>query len=205
MKKIAVIFIAFSVTLYGCSIFGIGFDKDQHRINVPVLVSNLKDTLSIGDTLTFSAAISNPVEVTDISKERKRTFEGTLSGSVGFVILLYRFAENNTGVRDIVPIQDRPFAFNFIAEKGFFPRVPPSIEFDFDSGKFSFKFKVVPLKKGLYALRLEPEYISIKNNINYLEGHIYPYFTNKELNHKLTDNPKDPPRYNDTWVFFYVR
>ncbi|HAK80096.1 MAG TPA: hypothetical protein DCM71_25125, partial [Runella sp.] len=87
----------------------------------------------------------------------------------------------------------------------FFPRVPPSIEFDFDSGKFSFKFKVVPLKKGLYALRLEPEYISIKNNINYLEGHIYPYFTNKELNHKLTDNPKDPPRYNDTWVFFYVR
>ena len=30
MKKIAVIFIAFSVTLYGC-IFDIGFDKDQHR------------------------------------------------------------------------------------------------------------------------------------------------------------------------------
>ena len=91
MKKISVIFVAFSVTLYGCSIFGIGFDKDSHRVNVPVLVTNLKDTLNIGDTLIFSAAISNPVEGTDISRERKKTFEGTLSGSLGFVIgcLLY--------------------------------------------------------------------------------------------------------------------
>ncbi|HAO48040.1 MAG TPA: hypothetical protein DCR35_01270 [Runella sp.] len=205
MKKIAVIFIAFSVTLYGCSIFGIGFDKDQHRINVPVLVSNLKDTLNIGDTLIFSASISNPVEVTDISRERKRTFEGTLSGSVGFVIELSDFSDINTMIGDVIPIQDRPFTFNFIAEKGFFPRVPPSIEFDFDSGKFSFKFKVVPLKKGLYALRLEPEYISIKNNINYLEGHIYPYFTNKELNHKLTDNHKNKFSFDDKRVLFYVR
>lgn len=205
MKKIAVIFIAFSVTLYGCSIFGIGFDKDQHRINVPVLVSNLKDTLNIGDTLTFSAAISNPVEVTDISRERKKTFEGTLSGSVGFVIELSDFSDINTMIGDVIPIQDRPFTFNFIAEKGFFPRVPPSIEFEFDSGKFSFEFKVVPLKKGLYSLHLFKEFVTIKSNNNKLEGHIYPYFTNKELNHKLTDNHKNKFSFNDKRVLFYVR
>ena len=101
MKKIAVIFIAFSVTLYGCSIFGIGFDKDQHRVNVPVLVSNLKDTLNIGDTLIFSASINNPVEVTDISRERKKTFEGTLSGSLGFEIELAQFSENSTMIGDV--------------------------------------------------------------------------------------------------------
>ncbi|WP_028526273.1 hypothetical protein, partial [Runella limosa] len=100
---------------------------------------------------------------------------------------------------------DRPFTFNFIADEGFFPTTPPSIEFDFDSGKFSFKFKIVPLKKGLYALQLDKEFTTIINNNNKLEGHIYPYFSNKELNHKLTANRKDPPRYNDTWVFFYVR
>ncbi|WP_037301979.1 hypothetical protein, partial [Runella limosa] len=185
MKKIAIIFIAFSVTLYGC-IFDIGFDKDQHRVNVPVLVSNLKDTLNIGDTLIFSAAISNPVEVTDLSRQRKKTFEGTLSGSLGFVIGLTQFSENSTVIGDVVPFQDRPSTFNFIAEKGFFPRTPPSIDFEFDSGKFSFKFIAVLLKKGLYGLRLDKEFTTIKNNNNKLEGHIYPYFSNKELNHKLT-------------------
>ena len=204
MKKIAVIFIAFSVTLYGC-IFDFGFDKDQHRIYVPVLVTNLKETLNIGDTLVFSAAISNPVEVTDLSRQRKKTFEGTLSGSLGFVIELIQFSETSSVIGDVVPIQDRPSTFNFIAEKGFFPKIPPSIDFEFDSGKFSFKFIAVLLKKGLYGLRLNEEFTTIKNNNNKLEGHIYPYFSNKELNHKLTDNPKNPPRYNDTWVFFYVR
>ena len=204
MKKILAIFIAFSVILSGC-IFDIGFDKDQYRVNVPVLVSNLKDTLNIGDTLIFSAAISNPVEVTDISRERKKTFEATLSGSLGFIILLYRLSETNTGIQEIVPFQDRPLTFNFIADKGFFPSIPPSIEFDFDSGKFSFKFKTVPLKKGLYALQLVKEYTTIKNNNNKLEGHIYPYFTNQELNHKLLTNYKDAGQFNDNWMFFYVR
>ena len=205
MKKIAVIFIAFSVIVYGCSIFGIGFDKDQHRVNVPVLVSNLKDTLNIGDTLIFSAAISNPVKARDKSKEIKRTFEGTLSGSLGFEIGLNEFSDINTVMGDIIPIQDIPFTLNFIAEKGFFRRIPPSIEFEFDSGKFSFKFKIVPLKKGLYSLRLFKEFVTIKSNNNNLEGHIYPYFTNKELNHKLTYNHKNKFSFDDKRVLFYVR
>ena len=211
MKKILVIFIAFSVTLYGC-IFDIGFDKDQYRVSVPVLISNLKDTLNIGDTLIFSAAIDNPVEVVDISKERKKTFNNTFPENTDLEIIpsLYGPLEANATYPNVIKSEELDATYSFFTNEGIIRVLPyPIIKFNYVNNKFVFNFGIVVKKRGLYGIYLQKEYININDNKQPFSGHLYSYFKSQNLNHHLlNENQKkllSTQYHGDKVIVFYVK
>ncbi|MBB3836668.1 hypothetical protein FHS57_000650 [Runella defluvii] len=187
MKKISVIFIAFSITLYGC-FFDIGFDKDQHRINVPVLVSNLKDTLNIGDTLFFSAVINNPVEVVDLSKYRQKTFNTTLPNNarLEIVLALYESLIDRNYHEVIKPDKTADF-YDFFSNLGLLKIIPyPAIIFDYSKDKFIFKFGMIVKRKGLYGMHLQKDLVTISDKNYSFTGHLWPYFSNANIKSTFT-------------------
>lgn len=205
MKKL-IISLFVSTTLCGC-FFDIGFDKDQHRINVPVLVSNLKDTLNIGDTLIFSAAINNPIEVVDLSKDRKKTFHTTFPGNARLEIVLALYEPLvDRNYQDVIKPDKTADFYDFFPNSGVIKVIPyPAIVFDYSRDKFIFRFGMVIKRKGLYGIHLQKDLVNISNQNYSFTGHLWPYFSNANLNHHLLTEKQKESLQGDKRVFFYVR
>jgi hypothetical protein len=194
-----------STLLTGC-LFDFGFDKDKYRVELPVTIDNLRDTLRVGDSLVVRAMLKNPAEVVDISRERKPRFDAKIVSRVRIVVILWNI--KNVSVKDplgeFIKFSDRPTFFDFDYKKGSIFEAPPSTQMVAVNDRFECDLTIRCLKPGTYGLRLQEDGITINRNNERLDGHVYPYWTNQQLNHYM--HPYQPKSgFDNFWVFFHVK
>ncbi|TAH16644.1 MAG: hypothetical protein EAZ14_00240 [Runella slithyformis] len=205
MRKL--IFLAlFSLLLTGC-IFNLNVDDKRYRIDVPVTVTNLGNTLNVGDTLLFSAQLKNPVEVVDRIQEKnssKVTFPDSTILKLG--LALYGPILNNEPYPNLMSPTQADSAFRLFAKAGSASLTPFSTVFlENAPNVFRSNFGIIVKKSGLYAIRLGGNPFKVPS----LSGEISYHFTNKELNHNLLNesqkNNLSVGRSGHGLVVIYVR
>jgi hypothetical protein len=194
-----------STLLTGC-IFDLASDNDKYRVELPMTIDNLRDTLRVGDSLIVRAMLKNPAEVVDISRERKPRFNAKIVSNVRILVILWNI--KNVSVRnplgEFIDFGDRTTFFDFDYKKGSIFEAPPSTEMVAVNDRFECDLTIRCLKPGTYGLRLQEEFIIINRNNERHEGHVYPYWTNQQLNHYMHPDLYKSG-FENYWVFFHVK
>lgn len=208
MKNAIIVCIALAIAILGCFE---PFDKDRFRFSGAIKVSNLKDTLNIGDTLFFSASLPNSITITDVSKNRKPTFIKEFNENLKLKVIWgvlgpvvnpsFPGLLEPTGSDKIFDTFDYLSQLNIISEPGIIP-------FEFKNNTFQFDLKIVPKKKGLYRFMLQDNYINTKTVTGEaFEGTFFPFFSTQHRNrHLLVEIERSMVGYDEEHsIMFYVK
>jgi len=149
MKKLFY-FSVFTLLITSCGKFN--SCKTYYTFEMPVTMSPVKDTISIGDTLWFEINTSPMLKdresntVIDV-KDQMLTWDQNM-------IIFFREITNASG--SIAEQEDAVSKFDFIYEKGnlvdYTGNLAKGMEFSYENGNYSIKTGIIPKDSGIYFL-----------------------------------------------------